>query len=54
MLLLIILGFYRLFHFKLYELFHPKLFLVILSNFHIWLLVAIILIAINSYYIGDY
>jgi hypothetical protein len=47
MLLLAILGYYRLFHYKFfffyYKLFHPILFLAILRNFSIWLLVILLL-----------
>jgi hypothetical protein len=56
MLLLIILGYYKLFHLKLffvyYKLFHPKLFFTILSNSNIWLLAIILLVllvVINGY-----
>jgi hypothetical protein len=48
MLLLVILGYYRLFHLKIillnYKLFHPILFLAILSNCNIWILVATLLV----------
>jgi hypothetical protein len=51
MLLLAILGYYKLFHLKIIffycRLFHFKLFLTILSNYNIWLLVVI-----NYYFIG--
>jgi hypothetical protein len=40
MLLLAILG-------------NPRLFLTILSNFNIWLLVVILLVAIGYYFIGE-
>jgi hypothetical protein len=46
MLLLTIIGYYRLFHLKL--------FLAILSNFNIWLLVLILLVAIGTYSISGY
>jgi len=46
MLLLKILGYYKLFH--------PKLFFAILSNSNIWLLVPILLVVINGYFIGGY
>jgi hypothetical protein len=57
MLLLTILGYYRLFHLKLLLfyiiLFHSKLFLGILNNSNIWLLVVILLgllVVINGYW----
>jgi hypothetical protein len=56
MLLLAILGYYRLFHRKLffvyYKLFHPIIFLAIQNNSNIWLLVIyllVLLVVINSY-----
>jgi hypothetical protein len=54
MLLLAILGYYRLFHFIFlnYKLFHLRLFLAILNNSNIWLLVVILLVllvVINGY-----
>jgi hypothetical protein len=60
MLLLEILGYYRLFHFKLffyYKLFHPRLFFTILSNYNIWLLIVHVLrllMVINTYSFGCY
>jgi len=57
MLLLPILGYYRLSHLKFfffyYKLFHPRLFLAILSHFNIWLLVVfllVLLVVINGYW----
>jgi hypothetical protein len=56
MLLLTILGYYSLFHLKIfliyYRLFHPRLFLAILNNYNIWLLVVILLMAIGYFFIG--
>ncbi len=56
MLLLAILGYYRLIHFKLLlsinKLLCPRLFLGIPNNFNIWLLVVILLVllmVINGY-----
>jgi len=40
--------------FVYYKLIHLKLFLAILSNFNIWLLLAILLMVINNYFINDY
>jgi hypothetical protein len=57
MLLLKILGYYRLFHLKLfffyYKLFHLRSFLAILNKSNIWLLVVILLVllvVINGYW----
>ncbi len=66
MLLLVIIGYYRLFHLKLFlfiiNYFTLDYFWPILSNFNIWLLVVLLLVLlvvillmdINSYHIGGY
>jgi hypothetical protein len=46
MLLFVILNYYRLFHLKL--------FFTILRNYNTWLLVVILFVAIDGYYIGAY